>query len=282
MVSYRVMHMGMTDLQQGLSTINDETVQTSYTMTPQDMTMTMHMMSIMHGISNDLTIMMMVPYSFKTMNTVSQHGNTISSMTSEGLNDIQVSGLWRMHHGAHHQVLINTGISLPFGNTSISNNSNQHMPYGMQQGSGTVDILVGSTATAQFNHYTYGAQFNSTLRFGKNRHDYSLGNHYQLSAWLQTVLSPDISTSIRGTTTMVANIDGQDSTVTNDMKNMNPLYNRHQGHITSDLALGINYMPISLPGTRIAGELRIPIFYYTNSIQLAEDYTVSLGIQHSL
>ncbi len=61
--------------------------------------------------------------------------------------------------------------------------SNQQLPYPMQLGSGTFDLLPGITYLGQHNDISWGAQVSGVIRLGENDRDYRLGNRFDATAW---------------------------------------------------------------------------------------------------
>ena len=62
------------------------------------------------------------------------------------------------------------------------NNDGDRLAYAMQLGSGTYDINLGTTYTAQLASFSYGAQALGTFRLGENSNGYTLGNQYNAPA----------------------------------------------------------------------------------------------------
>jgi outer membrane receptor for ferric coprogen and ferric-rhodotorulic acid len=281
MVSYRFMSMQMNDLYSGQKKINDASINT--TMTPLDMQMNMHMIGAMWGFSNNITLLGMINYSDNSMN-MSMMGNK-STMETKGLNDLKIGALYTIKKTEGNTFLAHTKLSIPLG--SVDENTSDKttpVPYGMQLGSGTFDIELGSTYTKTFKDTSIGIQSSSTFRLGKNKHDYALGNKYQITAWGQKNWTTTFSTNIKSTTAIQGNIQGEHKGITAMTKNMSPLYTTEQGYILSSIGIGANYINNShlFTGSRLAIEYSIPIFRKTNAINFSPESTLTFGIQHVL
>ena len=281
MVSYRFMSMQMNDLYNGQKKINDSAV--SEMMTPLDMKMNMHMIGAMWGFSNNITLLGMVNYSDNSMNMSKM--NKKETMKTKGLNNLKIGALYTIKKTESNTFLAHTKLSIPVGSVDEkTNDKTTPVPYGMQLGSGTYDIELGSTYTKTFNDTSISLQGNTTLRLGKNKHDYALGNRYELNIWGQKNWTNNFSSSLKSTTTIQDNIQGEHKGITAMTKNMSPLYTTEQGYILSSIGIGANYINNSqlLQGSRFAIEYSIPIFRKTNATNFTPESTLTFGIQHVL
>ena len=75
-----------------------------------------------------------------------------------------------------HRVLVGAGISFPTGSIDKKDDTpaapDQQLPYPMQLGSGTFDLLPGLTYLGQAGKLGWGAEAMATLRLGENSNDY--------------------------------------------------------------------------------------------------------------
>ena len=100
MVSYRVMGMDMNEARSGQTILTESTLFNSYMMIPVSMKMTMHMMGAMYGVSDDITLMAMLPYLNKEMEM--KHKMTGAMYTkSSGLGDAKISAMYRIYEQMH-------------------------------------------------------------------------------------------------------------------------------------------------------------------------------------
>jgi hypothetical protein len=74
MLSYRYSRMEMGGNQDGTSDVSTEEVLNQFNVAPLDMTMEMHMFGAMYGLTDDLTLMGMLPYVEKTMDHINGMG----------------------------------------------------------------------------------------------------------------------------------------------------------------------------------------------------------------
>ena len=281
MVSYRVMPMAMNTLIEGTKKTSVSNIHSNYMMSPKDMQMTMHMVGAMWGLSNDITLSAMLGLSNHQMTMIDRMNQT-SNMQSNGLNDLKLGAIINVNQSKNSQTIANIGISVPIGSIEETNGNGRHLPYGMQLGSGTYDLMIGVTRTIQYSDYSIGAQINGLIRTSRNKLNYRLGNKYQATTWIQKLWTNEFSTSARLKITGTTNITGQDNTLTANEISMSPMFNTNQGSLITDLGVGMNYIPDFLDKTRVAAEITTPILSDTNTLSLIADTTLIVGIQQSL
>ncbi|ASC70928.1 uncharacterized protein XM38_018760 [Halomicronema hongdechloris C2206] len=284
MVSYRYMYMDMDGNRSGRDSLTPDEVLQQFPITPTRMTMQMHMLGAMYAPSDTLTLMAMVPYIVKEMDHVTRMGTRFTT-NSEGFGDIKLSGLYTVLDQTRQRIHLNVGVSFPTGSIEERDATpmgpDQILPYPMQIGSGTVDLLPGITYLGQAGDWSWGAQAIGTLRIGRNANDYRLGNQLALTTWGAYRWSDWFSTSLRLGGRTWGNIDGQDSRLNpNLIPTANPSI---RGGSQLDLGLGLNfYVPEGgWSGTRLAVEFNLPVYRNLSGPQLETDFSVIAGVQAS-
>ena len=284
MFSYRYMFMNMDGNRDGTNSLSDREVLQDFMVTPVDMTMQMHMVGGMYAVSDDVTLMAMVPYVSKEMEHLTRMGGRFTT-NSEGFGDIKTTALYTIFNQDKQRVHLNLGASFPTGSINEKDDTpageNQILPYPMQIGSGTFDLLPGITYLGQSGKGSWGAQALTTLRLGKNDNGYRLGNKYQLTGWIGRNWTDWLSTSLRLTGTTWGDIDGADDRL-NPM--MIPTADPELRNGTQiNLGFGINlYAPEgNLQGSRLAMEFELPILRDLDGPQLETDWQFTLGLQSS-
>ena len=93
-----------------------------------------------------------------------------------------------------HQLYFSGGISFPTGSIDETGDTprgkNTPVPYTMQIGSGTYDLQPGILYTGHDGDLTWGAEFSTKFRVGRNKKNYSLGDRGAVSAWIKKWLPP--------------------------------------------------------------------------------------------
>ncbi len=282
MLSYRFMRMEMNDNGVGSDTIADTEVFTThgFPVAPTRMTMDMHMFGAMYAPNDKLTLMGMLPLLNISMDhLVVPMGRRFTTKTS-GFGDIKLSGLYSIYaHGAH-KIHLNAGISLPTGSTDERGDTpamaNAILPYPMQLGSGTYDLLPGVTYSGQTTAFSWGAQLMGTIRLGENDEDYTLGDKVELTGWVAYKWNDALSTSFRLAGQSWGNIDGADSRLN---ANLVPTADPdRRGGDRIDALIGFNY---KMAGFRLAAEVGKPIHQDLDGPQLETDWITSFGVQYA-
>ncbi|MHC1728681.1 MAG: transporter [Syntrophobacteraceae bacterium] len=146
MFAYTYGHMAMDGNLSGTRDVSVAEILQKYPVAPESMDVDMHMFCAMHGITDRFTAMVMVPYLFKSMTMVMRNGTRFTTY-SDGIGDVQLSGLYSIYRDKMHQVVFNGGLSLPTGSIDVRDDTptalNSKLGYTMQLGSGTVDSRPG-------------------------------------------------------------------------------------------------------------------------------------------
>lgn len=304
MVSYRFMRMHMEDNRNGTNSLSPEEIATTIPnrffgtpgqpptlhVIPTEMTTNMHMLGAMYAPSDEVTLMLMANYIDREMDHITFQGGAgttrLGTFTTEtqGLGDTKVSALIRLYEDETHHVHFNAGLSLPTGSikeedTVLAPNNttpNLRLPYAMQLGSGTYDLLPGITYTGKQDRFGWGAQYNATLRLGKNSQDYTLGNKHMMTAWGSYLFTNAISGSLRITGETEQNIDGIDSQIVAPVQTANP---DNYGGERLSLSLGMNAVVPNgvLKGHRFSIEVTLPVYQDLNGPQMERDNSILFG-----
>lgn len=282
MTSYRYSTMKMKGNRSGTNRVSIDEVHDDFMVAPIEMTMEMHMFGLMYGVSDKLTLMGMLPYTLISMDHVNRAGVKFTTK-SEGIGDAKFSGIYTLSEEGSRKFLLNAGISLPTGSIDERDNTpagaNQKLPYPMQLGSGTYDLLPGITYTDKQGNWSWGSQLNAVIRLGENDNDYTLGNQYGLSAWGARKFNEYASASVRLDGKTWGNIDGADSDLNPAM--IATARTDLRGGERVDLLVGINLIAPhgKLAGNRLAIEAGMPIYQKLDGPQLETDYKLTIGWQ---
>ena len=289
MFSYRYMNMFMKGNRTGTDDVSDQQVLAQFPITPTEMTTQMHMFSSMYGFNDTVTFMAMLPYVFKSMDHLTRTGVRFTTK-SAGFGDLRLTTLWRLYAieapsiGAHRTVL-NLGVSLPTGSiqaadrTPASPNADVRLPYPMQLGSGTVDLLPGFLYRGNTTDVSWGFRYLANLRIGTNAQGYTRGDTHEVTGWGAYRWANWISTSVRFNYRDWDNFDGADP-------NLNPAQvptadPALRGGERLDVLGGVNILfPEWLDvENRLAVEVGVPIYQNLNGPQLESDYVIWAGYQ---
>jgi len=303
MLSYRYMDMEMDGNRTGNKRVSQQAVYAEgFMVAPLNMDMKMHMLGAMYAPSDQLTLMAMVPVAELTMDH--QVGSMMmiapalrnQKFTTEasGLGDIKLGGLYNISKDNGSNLIANFTLSLPTGSIDekdvvpFSMGSKVQLPYPMQLGSGTYDLIPGLTYTQLEDNFSWGAQAKATIRLGDNDNGYTLGDRFALTTWVAKAINDNVSFSARLSHDNWQDIDGSDPSIKTPNGNPSTFIptantNLRAGKRT-DLGLGVNFI-IADPGHRshrIALEVSQPVAQDLDGPQLETDQVLTLGYQIAL
>ncbi len=280
MFAYRYKRMEMDGNRSGTDDISTADVLERFMVAPTNMTMEMHMFGLMYGLSDDANLMVMVPYIEKSMDHVTRTGVRFTT-GSEGVGDVTLAGLFKLFDNGSHRLHLNAGLSFPTGSIDERDatpaDPNARLPYPMQIGSGTYDLLPGITYTGFSEEYSWGAQASGTVRLGENDRSYTFGNRLNLTAWGARPLTGWLSASLRVAWRAWEDVDGADPALNPAMvQTADP--DRQSGQRV-DLIFGINALLPSGPLKRnqLGVEIGVPGYQDLDGPQLETDWTVAAG-----
>ncbi len=303
MMSYRFMTMGMKGNQQGTDNISTDTIATTIPnrffgtpgqpqtvrVVPTEMTMDMHMLGVMYAPTDQITLMGMVNYVEKDMEHVTFQGGVGSTELGRfrtkvrGLSDTRLAALIKLGDSHRHRWHATLGVSLPTGSndetddvlTPMNTRPTLRLPYPMQLGSGTYDVIAGVTYAGNAERWGWGGQWQSDIRLSENDEDYTLGDIQRLGGWVSYLVAPTLSISGRVAYFRRGNIDGMDVRIAAPVQTADP---DRQKIRRVDVGVGANWV---LPGARhrLALEVVAPVRQELDGPQLETDWHVTLGWQ---
>jgi len=308
MLGYRFGHMQMDELRQGTTDISpDQAVTTipnrfagmpgmppTLRVVPSEMTMDMHMFSAMYGLSDNITLMAMLPYIEKEMTAITYQGpvgTTVlgtSKRNSQGIGDVRVSAAMGLLTQGPHKLNFTMGLSLPTGSitetgqmlTPMNMRPTARLGYGMQLGSGTFDLMPALTYQTSSGAFSYGAQLRGTFRLGTNDEGYALGDEAAATAWVSYKAAPWISLSGRVEASRVDHISGIDTNIMMASPGSDPL---NYGGDRVMLFAGADFSPKNgvLKGHKIGIEAGVPIYQDLNGPMLKADWMLGVAWRKS-
>ena len=308
MVSYRFMTMDMDGNRDGTTRLTPDQIVTTVPnrffgnpmmpptlrVVPLQMTMNMHMVGAMYGLSDRVTLMGMTSYNAIDMDHVTYLGgmgtNVLGNFStqSNGFGDSTVAAIIGLDDGARkeRQVNLNLGLSIPTGSneqtdqilTPMGGTPSPRLPYPMQLGTGTWDLKTALTAFNRQGKLGYGAQASGRFPLGDNEEGYKRGSRIEGTAWLS--YEPDywVSLSTRLKAVSQGNISGIDAVIMAPVQTADP---ENFGGETVELLFGVNLAGQSgaLKGHRLAIEYGIPLHRDLNGPQLETDSVLTIGWQ---
>lgn len=297
MLSYRYMYMDMEGSRIGTNRVSRQEIAADPTIAvvPTKMAMQMHMLGAMYAPSDRITLMAMLPILDKDMDHITFAGGDPDivkgtfNTRATGLGDINLSSLIGIYNNGTTNIHLNAGLSLPTGSITERDdvlspmamgpqNPTLRLPYAMQLGTGTFDLLPGITLQSRSGDFSYGAQYMARIHLGTNDEGYSWGDKHELTAWAAYQWAPWISTSLRVIASTQDTIDGRDSQIGAPVQTADP---DNYGGERIDLLGGVNLIVPSgtMKGHRFALEAGAPIYQDLNGPQMERDFTLTFGWQ---
>lgn len=166
----------------------------------------------MYAPTDTVTLMLMMPWVSKEMSHLRRDGVTFTTR-SHDWGDIKIGALWKIYDANRQRVHLNLGISAPTGSTSesdfIPGLGQTRLPYPMQIGSGTWDLVPGITWLGQTRgDLSWGAQALGVIHLGTNNEGYTLGDSITGNVWGAWRVNEWLSLSQRFSLSSWGNIDG--------------------------------------------------------------------------
>jgi hypothetical protein len=288
MLSYRYMNMNMGSMMNGTSKVSDDQIYQNYLMSSPAMRMDMYMLMAMYGLTNRITLMGMFTYTSFSMkmsmlpgmqmpNMPGMNMSTASmdmNMKSAGVSDIKLNIMYGIINRPHHHLLAIAGVSVPLGSTEIKGNAGsmypeQRIPYNMQMGSGTWDLLPGINYLYQKNRLAFSSQITSVIRTGYNAVGYKLGNEVTVNNWLAFQWSKSFSSSVRLEESVSGFIKGQDASLYSGYEPAANPNNYGGRRISGFIGTNFYFRKGILKNNRIGAEYGIPFYQNLNGPQMS-------------
>ena len=288
MFEYRFMRMEMDELLAGDSNVSasdvakagspyTNAVGSNYMMAPTAMRMNMHMLMGMYSQSDELSWMLMLNYLDNKMDMITMSGAR-PTMESSGVGDIRIGVMYKLHDNEPSQFLANLELSLPTGSIKEINNQGM-LPYAMQLGSGTYDLIPSITYRNTHVDWSWGVQGAYTHRLDKNSQNYALGNRIDGQAWIK--VNPQKNTSVTGRIAFSdwQSINGNSDAITNMQRNMAPTFDAsNSGGSRWDASIGVSHMFKN--GHMLGVEYGAPIQQKLNGLQMKVEQIYSVSWQY--
>jgi hypothetical protein len=283
MLSYRYMFMEMDGSRDGTSRVSDGSVLRRFPVTPTEMSSRMHMVGLMYAPLERVTLSAMLPVVVKEMDHVTRTGVGFTTK-AWGVGDFTLSALTRLWENETHHLHLHFGVSFPTGSLTEKDDTpagRVRLPYPMQLGSGTYDLLPGLTYTGKTDALSWGAQVLGNLRTGRNDEDYRLGHQYEMSGWVARPWLEWLSSSLRLRWENRGNISGADPRLN---PRLVPTADPDlRGGRRLEIGVGLNFLVPrgTLAGNRFAVEATFPVYQDLDGPQLEQDWMVTAGWQYA-
>ena len=281
--TYRLLHTENEGTRIGADTIPAIRILQDYEMTPLSVSAQSHRLEAAYGVLDWFTVWGSLPFLRTTSEIASEQ--FLAESRNTGVGDLEIHGLFSAYEAWPHRAHISLGLSVPTGSidelgvTPASHPDEQILPYGMQHGSGTLDLRPALTFMSENEHGTFGAQARAVVRVGENSRDYSLGHRGEATAWVAPRFNDWFSGSARLNWERWGDVSGADPELDPAaMPASNPFL---QSGSRVDLPIGVNvhFAEGPLRGNRIAAEFTFPVHHDLEGPQLGRDWGFGLTVQ---
>ena len=305
MVGYRYMYGSQGgEMLHGANLVGDQAIvangcgPNSCFVKPNSMAMHMHMLDIMYAPTDWLNLMVMPQFMDMSMTmrrltgappdkTAPDGGgahiphHVENGHETGGISDMGVYALFKVLDAGHHHLHMGLGLSIPFGDVDVELRRNHKadgglIHYGMQLGSGTLDLKPSVTYTGNYDSWLWGAQLSGTKRLeGHGETGFRFGDIFQSTAWGGYGLTHWLSATVRGVYTIQGVVQGQFNQFIDKLGPMD--YPMNYGGRFWDVGFGLN---ATVPGGDLAGnqvgvEWLQPVSTDFNGYQLDRDGALS-------
>lgn len=289
MFEYKYMNMYMEDNRAGSTTLPDlattpitiDGVTTNMGASPTQMTMEMHMLHLMYGVSDDVTAYAMIMLPSLTMDHIRGPGNPNGggpgspfTTHNSGFGDLGIGALVNLYDDEDDDVILNLGCSVPTADifrtsrVPTAGAMDQPLPYPMRLGSGTFNARPGITWKHYEDFGSFGAQFQTDIPVGRNYRGYSVSDTYQFNLWHSFLLTDNVALTARVENLWRSNFGGFDPMTPNGLISTN--VEQFRGGYWLNLGLGA---AVLVDGHLLNMEFVPNLYQDLNGIQLETDWT---------
>ena len=306
MLSYTYMNTMMQGNNIGAYKVNDNTVYKNYMMAPETMSMQMHMVMVMYGVTDRLTVMAMGGYMSNNMNmNMDSKGgymfmngswmympagtNMGMQTTSSGITDTKVSALYNFSGIAAQRIIGSIGISVPTGSIKETGTTilgdDQRLSYNMQTGTGSYSIDPDITYTRKYGLFYWGADIGADVKLNYNSLGYKDGNIYHATVWAGYQLLPFLTATLRAEDVNTGKISGSDQVIDNMFYQENDptSHTANYGGTWMNAYVGLNFylMKPVFSHFRLMAEYGMPVYQNLNGTQMSLKSNLLAGLQYS-
>lgn len=290
MVEYKYMNMYMNGNRAGTTRLGDSEAilwgATSNPVTnrgasPTEMTMEMHMLHLMYGYDENVTLYTMIMMPSITMDHLRGPMNpggpgTPFTTHNSGFGDTTFGALVKLWSDDDDDVILNLAGSVPTGRlfrtTTIPTAGAlvQPLPYPMRLGSGTFNARPGLTWKHYYDLGSFGTQLQTDLPIGRNYRDYAVSDEFRLNNWFSFLLLENLATTVRLENLWRTNFDGADPMTPDGVISTN--VESFRGGYSLNLGLGTSVL---LSGHLLNIEFVPTLHQELNGIQLETDWSMA-------
>jgi len=252
---------------------------------PSEATFNTHRLELEHGLGGGWSVFGALPFVDREMLNWAAMGSTSFTTRSSGVGDVSFGTAYDQILCNGRLLRLNLGLSIPTGSVDESdadeNGAAFLLPYSMQRGTGTHDVMPGVTMVFQETSWSWGVNAQGRLHVGTNSEGWSWGPSMQASIWASRPWTRRLGTSLRllgdFSSDLHGDADGADPT-------RNPIEGvGAQGGDRIDVAGGLQWLLDDRDGSQnlLTVEAAVPVDQWLKGPQLTMDWRLLVGWQWS-
>lgn len=259
----------------------DEVLDFGFTVAPLTHDQSRAELDVRYGLTDDFTVEVSLPFLSNKLLQVTDL--VFFESSSKVLGDVSIRMLADLLEMDEYRLSVNLGATVPtgkLGKRGVTATSNQAvLPFLMQGGSGSPDILAGATFQVQNEVSSVGVQINSVVRAFNNPKGYRLGNRVDFSVWGAYNISEWASVSLRGFYENWGRIEGSDSRTDGAIDPLANPFAQGGERVVVPLGLNLYLREGKAAGHRLSIEFYYPVHEDLNGPQLSSNRTIVISWQ---
>jgi hypothetical protein len=281
MLSYRYETLRFDGLRNATETVSVEKALRDFATVPTAMTRQTHRFEAAYAPFLRLGFVLAVPYLDARMDNETTNGDTFE-MSSSGVGDLELTGQYTLTTDAHNTVHLTLGLTMPTGSIDLMETSTDSatafvLPYALQMGSGTWDVVTGLAGQHFRERVSIGYHARRIWRPSDNDRGYKASQQTTFGLWVAAPLGGWLSVSARGLYEQWSDVSGGDERM--DPRASPTFDPARQGGERWSVPVGITArIPRGIfAGHRFMAEAIIPVYQDLNGPQLEAGWGVVLA-----
>ena len=277
-LSYRFERSFLNDNRDGTRRLSvSEVSARGFSVIPTKLDVELHRIGAMYAPHKRLTLSLILPIVHLDMKQQNPPGSSFTTH-SDGVGDLEFRALVPFMEKGNETLHLQFGLSLPTGSI-LENDSTPlghlRLPYSMQIGSGTWDLLPGGTYLGHKGKGSWGLQATGVLRLGDNDVGYALGDRYEVTAWFGWDWTKWLNSTARIAWNDWGNVEGRDPAL--DPSRAPTEDPKSQEGERLDIGPGLRFALPRLRGQELAVEALFPVYQRLDGPQLETDWSLTVG-----
>lgn len=273
MAEYKYVNMFMEDSRNGTTRLTDaQAIAAGFPVVPTQMNMEMHMIHLMYGLRDNMTVYMMLMLNANTMDHVTGMGGRFTTHNS-GFGDTAFGFVTNLYKDEDTQWILKIGGTVPtgdLGRKAVTPMGNPTFPYPMRLGSGTFNFTPALTWKKKGDNGSLGSQLSANLPFGRNYRGYRVGDQFRANVWAQWLPVNKLSFSYRLEGLWVLDYEGVDP----EIEGMGPYTNYAGLRAGNYINFGYGAQLLLRKGHLLNFEWVTPVYQDLDGPQLETDWVL--------